>query len=127
MEGILYADKKCRKLRMGSFQWSPTLQYARDIINLQMYIIKKLKHMKASSSYIQRLERKVSILNSTNTTLKEAKIQLNDTYKRYTCLKKSDIHMRTTQLQELAARQAEAEGNNASSRYTTLIHEEEEQ
>ena len=33
--------------------------------------------------------------------------------------------MRTICLQELAARQAEAESSNATSRYTTLIHEEE--
>ena len=43
MEGIIYTEKRCRKLCMSQLPWSSNLQYVQDRINLWKYIIKKIE------------------------------------------------------------------------------------
>ena len=80
--------------------------------------------MRASLSYILQLERKIRIYNSANTTLKEAQIQLNNDYTRYKSIMKENQKLRNIWLQGLATRQREEEGDDAITRFTTLIHQE---
>ena len=65
-EGVRYADKKCRKLRMGAKPSSPTLSFAKNMLRLCRLLIAK-REMKArghaprsnASRRIRRLQRKL--------------------------------------------------------------------
>ena len=83
MTGIEYATKRYRKLFMGNLLWLPSLQYARDRINLWTNIIKKIQKARASARYIHHLERRAGVFNTTNVPLNEAKKEFSDAYFRY--------------------------------------------
>ena len=61
-EGVTMADRKCRKLPTGEVEWSPTVQMARERIELWGLILKKKEGKKVSSSLIQRSLHKFSIV-----------------------------------------------------------------
>ncbi len=52
--GVMIAEKKCRKLRMGQVAFSPQLQQASRTINAWMLLEKKAKGMRTSSRLLRR-------------------------------------------------------------------------
>ena len=48
-KGMLYAEKKCRKLRTGKTPWSPALQRARQTITFWVLIRRRLKGCKVGA------------------------------------------------------------------------------
>ena len=122
MEGIKFSTKRYQQIFRGNFPWSPTLQYARDKINLWTYVIKCHKKLRASASYIRRLERQVGVFHTSNTVLIEADRELNESYCRYRLVRNSALAMRISWMEELASRKTHIHGETSSSILLTIIH-----
>jgi hypothetical protein len=52
--GMRLADKKCWKLPMGMVAWSPTIQKARELVELKGLILKKKAGKRVSSRLLSR-------------------------------------------------------------------------
>ena len=109
-KGMRQAAKRCRKLRMGGRQWSPTLQKARDTILFWTLIRRRLKKCKVGARRILRLKKKLGITTNTELPLQEVERYLAKAYKRYKVCRRNDNELRKSFLEELA--QAKADKGN---------------
>ena len=109
-KAMQYAERKCRKLRMGGRQWSPALQKARDTILLWELVVRRHLGRNVSARTIIRLRKKLKISNS-NVSLPTAHRNVDESYKSYKKLRKIDKRLSRTYREELATARAEA-GNN---------------
>jgi hypothetical protein len=53
-QGMLLADQKCRKLPTGAIAWSPTVQNARDLVEIWGLLLKKKEGRRVSSRLLSR-------------------------------------------------------------------------
>ena len=72
VEGMKYAEKKCRKLAMGEVDFSPELGKARQRKLLWKKIVRKKRGYKVSSSYIKRKARQCGVQCPLSCTLDQA-------------------------------------------------------
>ena len=110
VDGILYADRKCRKLRMGHIQWTPELQ--KVIFSIQYYReswASLTQKRKVNSRTLLKLRRKAGIREAVTTSL-EATIQLQAQFAAFKLLKRTTTTGRKQYLQELASSKALASG-----------------
>jgi hypothetical protein len=110
LDGILHADRKCRKLRMGNIQWTPELQ--KIIFSIQYYRESwaSLTHKRTvNSRTLLKLRRRAGINEAVSNSL-EASIQLQAQFNALKLLKKSANTGRKQYLQELASAKAVASG-----------------
>ena len=105
------AERKCRKLFMGGYVWSPTLQKARDEILLWILVRRKLLGRKVGTRRILRLKRRLKIAN-TLLTLPQCNAALDQAFKRYKVIRRQDKRLRATFREDLA--QARAQQGNTS-------------
>ena len=83
------ADKKSRKLRMGSIPYSPELNLAQSMIELWKAVRTKKRGAKYSNNKLRRLEKKVKIFNTLQTTAAEAEQNEKRAWKNYWEIKRS--------------------------------------
>jgi hypothetical protein len=76
-KGILLADKKCRKLRMGQVPFSPQLIVMWKNIKAWQLIIQKCKGAKIDSRYLRRVLRAADITGTSLITEQDARENLN--------------------------------------------------
>jgi Reverse transcriptase (RNA-dependent DNA polymerase) len=111
MEGILHADKKCRKLKMGQIPWSPEL---RDSIN-------KIRYFRACCLKFGRHERQIGNRRMLRLFLRSkepekifdyetASTRLRQEFLHYNTIKASASEIRLHFLEDLAATKALTEG-----------------
>ena len=101
-KGIEYADKKCRKLRMGAVPYSDSIKQAGVRIELWKAVITKKTGTKYSMTKLRRLEKKAGIKQSMGRTLTQAKNELKEAEKKYKEKKKIAEALRETFLEKRA-------------------------
>ena len=124
LQGIMQADKKCRKLQMGEVPWSRTLQAAMDAIQLWKTVYSRKHRTRVSTRFISRLERRNSVKNSLKHTKLEIKTKLNKAFQQYYSLKKQAADLRETWLKDLAALRAKTHGGDQDTIFKSLLHRE---
>ena len=102
-ECMQYADKHCRKLKMGNIEYSPLLNKSRLTIKLWRGAIKKKSGGKFSTKKLKRLEVKTQINNSMGFTLDEMKIKENHAWKEYWKNKNKAKELRESYLEQKAS------------------------
>ena len=105
------AEKKCRKLFMGGYVWSPTYQKARDEILLWTLVRRKLVGRNVGSRRILRLKKRLGIIN-TLLSVQECTIKLDMAFKKYKVVRRQDKRLRATFREDLAQARA-LEGNTS--------------
>ena len=123
--GMKYAEKHCRKLRMGKVQWSPALQKARDTITFWTLIRRRLQRCKVGARRIIRLKKKLGIKENTHLTLTEVEVKLKKARERYKVCKHNDKILRRDFLESLAEAKAQAGNITASTALQGIMHREE--
>ena len=108
-EGMKYAEKKCRKLKMGGVAWSPKIQKARDRILFWTLLIRRRKGCHIGMRRILRIKKKLKINGEKEMLMKELQSKLDEAYQKYKALKKDAYDLRLTYQESLA--QAKANTN----------------
>ena len=124
MEAREYADKKCRKLRMGGVPYSLELAAARSMIALWKAIVSWKLGGKANMKHIQRLENKNNSQGCRDTTLREAKMKRSEAFSHYWEIKKEAQELRLTFLEKKAKDLAIANDLETDNVYKQLITRE---
>ena len=81
MDARKYADKRCRKLRMGGVPFSLELAAARSKIELWKTVVSWKMGKKPNMKHLQRLEKKNNLLGCRNTMLQKAKENQSKAFK----------------------------------------------
>ena len=123
--GMLYAEKHCRKLRMGHVQWSPAMQQARDTITFWTLIQRRLKKCKVGARRIVRLKKKLGLKEGTHLSLQEVEAKLAKARERYKICKQNDKVLRRDFLESLAEAKAASGNIKVSTAIHSIIHREE--
>ena len=105
-----YANKRCRKLRMGAIPSSEELTNAGTHIQLWRNVIRKKVGCKISSKLIQRLACDCDVNSPMSTTLQEAILLRSEAWKNYYQAKDDAYELRENKLDTLAEIIAEQEG-----------------
>ena len=114
IRGMKKAEKKCRKLNMGKYQWSVDLQKARDRLRYAKLSLSKKSTKRVSTRLIIRLSRKTS-LQYEDCSVEELKEKIRKHTLDYVVAKKNSEGLRATYLEELArAKEENGEGDKAS-------------
>ena len=58
---MAYAEKKCRKLKMGGIPWTPELARLRSSIEVWQLVRQRIRHCKVSAKTILRKKRKATM------------------------------------------------------------------
>ena len=103
------AERKCRKLFMGGYEWSPPLQHARDEILLWTLVRRKLVGRNVGSRRILRLKKRLKIEN-TLLTIQQCTDMIDKAFKKYKVMRRQDKRLRKTFREDLAQARA-LEGN----------------
>ena len=61
IQGIVYAEKKCRKLKMGGIPWTPELARLRSSIEVWQLVRRRIRHCKVGAKTILRKKRKAKM------------------------------------------------------------------
>ena len=123
-EGWRYADKKCRKLKMGAVPYSPTIKKAGATVALWEAVLKKKRRCVFSQSRLRQLERDTGIRNSMHCTIDEATAHLRLAKTKYKRVKKDAKQLRVKFLEE-KAKSIAAEGTSSQENvYKQLIQRE---
>jgi hypothetical protein len=105
-QGILFADRHCRKLKCGNVPWSPAIQSCMTLIRyLQCCRLKFVYHRNINSRTLLKLFKKTN-LEQPILTGAEASEKLKEAFNQFNLLKSNASHMRNCFLEELAERQA---------------------
>ena len=105
---MLQAVKKCRKLKTGALEYSPTLQHQRDLIRFWKLILKRRKGHKIDTKYLSRWERKLNLQHTFRTPIHTIQNHITTAKKQYNLLKKKHSVLRDEWISQLAAACAEA-------------------
>lgn len=116
VEGMRWAEQKCRNFRGGGVPWSPTIEKARREIGLVRALIKRRRGKTVSSSLIRRREKQLKLCYHTM-TLKELRKQLRKSKAKYRKLKGKAEQLRVSFIESLASARAAA---NQTSKATEL-------
>jgi len=125
--GMLLADRKCRKLPTGAIAWSPTVQRARDLVEIWGLLLKKKEGRRVSSRLISRgMARHHLMFRVRDITISQIIDNKKAALKAYHSLKQSSTVLRQTYLEELAEARALA-GNNSKAVELRQLHTREQQ
>ena len=91
---IEYANKNCRKLKLGEVSWSKILQVARDSISLWQRVLSRVNNIRISTRLISQLEKKAEVKNSLYFNKAQILIKLKESFTRYYLLKKNAVSLR---------------------------------
>jgi hypothetical protein len=104
--GILLADKKCRKLKMGAVPFSPRLVVVWNEIKAWKLVRRKLKGGKVNARFLQRVTKKALLADTDLLSLQEVEQKLSAAFFKYKTVKKEAMGYRNTWLEEVAAARA---------------------
>ncbi len=108
VQGILEADRRCRKLKCGNIPWSPIVQQCMNTIGyLQACRNKFVFHKMVHSRTLSRLFRKTDLTHPVHTG-ETAEAMLKSKYNELNLLKSKASHFRSDFLAELAEHKAES-------------------
>ena len=99
-EGMLYAERNCRSLRMGEVDGSPIVYAARRLVELWRAVLKRRSGRKASSSWIKKRARKCGILCPLSVTKDQAMDNLTAAIAEYRKLKPKAPELRQHYLRD---------------------------
>ena len=105
------AERKCRKLFMGGYEWSPPLQKARDEILLWTLVRRKLVGRKVGSRRIIRLKKRLKI-DHTLLNIQQCTSMIDQAFKKYKVVRRQDKRLRKNFREDLAQARA-LEGNTS--------------
>ncbi len=103
VQGMQFAEARCRKLRKGQTQWSPPIQKAIDTITLYQLISKRHKGCKVSSRLIQRQAKKAAVTDARDLNHADVSRRLATAYHHLKTLKRQDVELRHTWMEDLAS------------------------
>ena len=121
--GMLVAENGCRRLKMGSKKWSPTLQRAIDRYRYMKLSISRIKGRKIGARTLIRLSKKCGF-NSEGMSVEELIIERDGAFKEYKSIKKKHIELRETFLEELAQAMEDAGNGKKASNIKNMIERE---
>lgn len=125
-EGMLEAERHCRKLKTGAIPWTPEITAAQRRITYHRLSLKKLQGHKISAQTVCRAARRAGI-QPTLTTESQAQTLLHHSIVAYHQLKKrSGKQARATFLQRLALAKADKGDTDAETELSNLIRVEEQ-
>jgi Reverse transcriptase (RNA-dependent DNA polymerase) len=123
-EGILYADRKCRKIKAAEVPWSPLLQESINRIRYYRVCIAKWRdNRQVNCRTLKTLQKKAKILDIPN-SVQEAEKKLKEEYNTYNRYKKEATSRRNTYLEDMAVARAEHFNTSAISDLKVLIEHE---
>ena len=99
--GMLVAENKCRRLKMGARKWSPTLQMAIDKHKYLKLSLSRMKGSRVNARTLIRLSRKCGY-SCLGMTEEELCKERDTAYKDYKKVKKNHRELRNTFLEDLA-------------------------
>jgi hypothetical protein len=126
VQGMLYAERRCRKLHMGGVSWSPDVQRSMDLILLWQLVCKRKKGVHVGSRVIQRVASKVGVSNALSSSLEEAVSSLRQAHRDYKVTKRNAPSSRKTWLENLAQALSEAGKGNQATCLRALQHREQQ-
>ncbi len=126
VQGILEADRRCRKLRCGNIPWSPELKQCMDSIGYLQICKSKYVHGKQVNSRTLMSSFQKTDLISPVTDGTAAILLLKQTYNEFNLLKSKASHLRGNFLSELANRKAADGDGKAEIILKQLILREEQ-
>jgi hypothetical protein len=125
-KGILWADKHCRKLKMGQVPWSPAIQQCMNRIKYYNACRLKLEYGRNVNSRTLATLYSKTTLTEKALTIDETKIGLKNTFNQYNLLKSKATQLRSTFLEELAlAISIQGNGNKEKILQQLQLHEEQ--
>ena len=122
---ILYAEKRCRKLKAGKVPYSPELNRVGKEINVWNNVLRKKRGCNISSTYIKRIAKKSDISHPMSLTIEDCIKERQSASRRYKKLKRNAKQNRIQFIEELATQQAER-GNESISNAINRINRNEE-
>ncbi len=125
-QGIAYADKRCRKLRMGSVPFSDKLKEAGTKLALWEAVVTKKTGTKFSMNKLRRMEKSVGLSNTLHTTIEQAKKEVKAAKTKYAEVKAQAETLRQTFLQRKAKDIAHETEQTEWSAHKQLIRNEEQ-
>ena len=125
-EGIIEAESKCRKLRMGAVPYSEDFRMASKKIELWRAVESKKKGCKYSMSKLRRLETSLKIHNCLSLPAEEIKHHLQESYKEYWKVKKDAKKHRLHYLERKAQDIADENGIDSNNVYKQLMQREDQ-
>ena len=123
IQGMEWAELKCRKLHMGVYPWSPEFTAARDTVYLWILVIKRLSGCHVHASKIIKLRKRLGIV-STNVDMAEAGRFLDAAYKAYKEIKTKSHTLRASHQEALAKAKANQGNTSVVSQLKSLEHRE---
>ena len=114
VDGMLWAEEKCRKFRGGGVPWTPQVEAARRELLLIAALIKRRKGHNSSSRYIRRFEKQLKV-KFHEMTLDELRRQKRKSKAKYLKLKGQADPLRTSFMRNLAAARAAANNTTLAS------------
>ena len=123
-QGIRYADKRCRKKRMGAVPFSVELNQRRLELELWKAVETKKSGCVYSWTKLRRLIKKVGIGNPMQLSLEEVKMKVKEAYSAYYATKKNSKKLRLTFLEEKARDLAAEKNLQTENVYNQLIQRE---
>jgi hypothetical protein len=124
-QGILYATRKCRRLKMGGVQFSPTVVNAWKKIQAWTLLRHKLRGKQVNSRYLSRVLKQAGINGDLSTPI-EVEESLTAAWSHYKLLKKQAQYLRATWVEEVAAAKAEASNTSAAQELKNLLTREQQ-
>ena len=121
---LLTAEKKCRKLKTGQVEFSPTIQHHRNLIRFWKLLQKRKLGYRIDTKYLSRWERKLQIQNSFSIPLSEIQSNLKLAHSTYNTLKKAHSSLRDEWIAQLAAARAEAGNTDSTTELNNLRQKE---
>lgn len=104
-EGILEADRKCRKNKAGEVPWSPDLQILINKIRyFRVCIAKWRDNRQVQSRTLVRLCKAADLIKDPATSLQDGMNRLNEAYNTYNIYKKEATTRRNTYLEDMAVK-----------------------
>ena len=123
IQGMEWAELKCRKLHMGKYPWSPEFTAARDTVYLWILVIKKLSGCHVHVRKIIKLRKRLGI-QSTAVDMAEAGRFLDAAYKAYKEVKVKAHSLRVSHQEALAKAKANEGNTSVVSQLKSLEHRE---
>jgi hypothetical protein len=123
-EGIRFADKHCRKLKMGNVPFSDEYNKITNTMELWNAVVTKKRRCKYSMSKLRRLAKKINQANPLHCTLEEAQAKLESSKRQYWEFKKHARSSRDTFLEQQSKAIAKDKGQDASNILKQLITRE---
>ena len=122
--GMHYAERRCRKLKMGGVPWSPEIKKARDRILFWSLVDKRRRGCHVGARRILRLKKRLKVTGETTMTSQQLADELDKAYTSYKKLKKKAYDVRLNFQEALAHTKADQGNGDAVKILRELQHRE---